>query len=83
VRNWRNAAMLFLLMGVNYGLITVGLRMVAKGSYTGVAISDALIAWWGFSIVQRIGKAETLLEKVLYTAGGVSGSLLAMWVTRN
>lgn len=82
MKNWRNAAMLFLLMGVNYGLITFGLRMVAKGSYAGVAISDALIAWWGFSIVQRISKAETLLEKILYTAGGVTGSLLAMWFTQ-
>ena len=44
---WREAGMLFLLLAANYGLNTIAFRMVAKGSYIGVAQSDTLIAWWG------------------------------------
>ena len=79
---WRNAGMLFLLMVAYYGMVTISFRMVARGSYLGVATSDTFIAWWGFVMVKRIIVAESRGEKAAYVAGGVLGSQIALWVTR-
>ncbi len=79
---WRNAGMLFVLMVVNYGLNTVAFRMVARGSYIGVAASDAMLAWWGFAMVKRITVADSRIEKLAYVVGGVLGSLIALRLTK-
>lgn len=70
------------LMFVSYGLIAVSFRMLALGSYWGLGISDGLVAWWGFTTVKRIQKAETVWEQVGYTIGGIAGSLVGLWVTK-
>lgn len=77
----RNASVLAALMFVNYLLNAVSFRLLARGSYLGVGVSDALIAWWGFSMTKRIVKAETRLEQIGYTVGGILGSLLGLWLT--
>lgn len=79
---YRSAAILAGLMCLNYGLNAISFRMLARGSYLGVAGTDALIAWWGFSMVKRIGDAQTRVEKVGYTVGGIVGSLIGLWVTK-
>ena len=79
---WREAGVLALLLAANYGLNTIAFRMVARGSYVGVAISDSLIAWWGFAMVKRIHQADTKLEKFGYILGGVIGSLLGLRLTK-
>jgi hypothetical protein len=70
------------LMFVSYGLIAVSFRMLALGSYWGLGITDGLVAWWGFTTVKRIQKAETVWEQIGYTMGGIAGSLLGLWVTK-
>lgn len=82
MRSWRNALVLTALMTANYGLIAVSFRMLAKGSYLGVGLSDGLIAWWGFTTTKRIQTAETRLEKVGYAVGGVVGSLIGLRLTQ-
>lgn len=67
-------------MWCNYFLIAVSFRMLAKASYVGVGITDALVAWWGFSMTQRIGQARTRFEQVIYTIGGIAGSLTGLWL---
>lgn len=74
--------MLFLLLAANYGLNVISFRMVARGSYVGTAFADTLLATWGFAMVQRIGRADTKLEKFGYVLGGVLGSLLALRLTK-
>ena len=76
------AARLGALMFVNYALNAASFRLIARGNYLGVGITDGLIAWWGFTMVQHIAKAETRTEQAAYTAGGIAGSLLGMWLTR-
>lgn len=79
---WKSAGTLGALMFVNYLLNCVSFRYVAKGSYVGVGFADAALAWWGFAMVQRIGKADTTFEKVGYTVGGILGSLLGLFLTK-
>lgn len=79
---WRSAGKLLVLMAVNYGLNAVSIRLLAKGSYWGVGATDALIAWYGFTAVQHIAKAETRLEQIGYTIGGIVGSLIGLRLTQ-
>lgn len=78
---WRAASGLMGRMFLNYGLIAISVRMLARGSYIGVGITDALIAWFGFTMLQNVTKADSRLEKVGYALGGCAGSLLGLWVT--
>ncbi len=79
-KNWKNALVLAALMFVNYGLNAVSFRFIQHTSYVGVGVTDAVIAWYGFTMVQNIGKADTTLEKVGYTIGGIVGSILGLWL---
>jgi hypothetical protein len=77
----KNAFRLFALIFINYGLNAISFRMLAKVNYLGVAGADAMLAWWGFTMVQRIGVAETRREQVFYTLGGICGSMFGLWLT--
>ena len=70
------------LMCVNYGLIAVSIRMLQKGSYLGLGISDGAVACWGFMLIKQVVKAETVWEQIGYTIGGIAGSLVGLWVTK-
>jgi hypothetical protein len=78
---WKSAGRLCLLMFINYGLNAVSFRLLAMGSYFGVGTTDALIAWYGFTMVKKIGEADTRFEKIGYTVGGIGGSLLGLYLT--
>jgi hypothetical protein len=77
----KNAWKLAVLMFVNYALNAISFRMIQRVSYVGVALSDALIAWWGFTMIQHINKAETKKEQIGYTIGGILGSVLGLYLT--
>jgi hypothetical protein len=77
---WKSAARLGCLLFFSYFMNAVSFRMLARTSYAGVAASDALLAWYAFTMVKRIGDADTLLEKFGYTVGGILGSLSGMWL---
>lgn len=72
----------FALNLINYTVICVNMRYVARGSYAGVGISDALIAVLGFTIVQNVATAQGLVAQSGYVLGGVGGGLLGLWLTR-
>lgn len=78
----REFLLFFVLMFVNYGLLCVNYRMVARGSYWGTAATDAAIAALGFTLVQRVAVASTLTAQAGYILGGVSGSMLGLRLTR-
>jgi len=76
------AALLFLMMALNYGLNTISFRMIARGSYWGTALTDACIAAFGFWMIQEVSHAQTWLAFGGYVSGGVVGSLSGLWLTR-
>ena len=72
----------FALMALNYGLIAINMRMVARGSYLGTAWSDAVIAVLGFTLIRQIAETDALVAQFGYVSGGVCGSMLGLWLTR-
>lgn len=77
----KNAAVLGLLMFFNYFGNSVSFRMIGAGSYIGVAITDALIAWYGFKMLRNVVAAESLTEQIGYTLGGMLGSIAGLWLS--
>lgn len=78
----KTAALLFVLMALNYGLNAISFRMIARGSYVGTGVTDAFIAAFGFWMIGEISHAQTATAFVGYVSGGVCGSLLGLWLTR-
>jgi hypothetical protein len=76
------ALLLFVLMFLNYGLNAASIRLLARNSYVGVAGIDALIAGCGFFMIGEVAHSQTWLAFLGYVVGGVTGSMLGMWLTR-
>lgn len=74
---------LFTLQFSNYCLIAASFRFLAAGSYLGVGVTDGLIAGFGFALTRYVVAAETRWERAGYVIGGICGSLLGLWLTRN
>ncbi|HEV8445464.1 MAG TPA: hypothetical protein VGQ44_01545 [Gemmatimonadaceae bacterium] len=72
----------FGLMFLNYGLLCINMRMVARGHYLGTASTDAAIAVLNFTLIRYVASTESLIAHVGYVCGGVSGSMLGLYVTR-
>lgn len=69
-------------MFLNYGLVCINMRMVARGSYLGTAWSDAAIAVLGFTLIRHVASTDALVAQAGYVVGGVCGSALGLWLTR-
>jgi hypothetical protein len=76
------AALLFVLMFLNYGLNAISFRMIARGSYLGTGLADAAIAAFGFWMISEVAHAQTASAFSGYVLGGVCGSLAGLWLTR-
>lgn len=79
----RRCTSLAFLQCLNYGLIAMSIRYLAAGSYLGLGVTDGLIAFYGFTIIQRVAQADTLVERIAYALGGTARSLLGLWLTRS
>ena len=78
----RTFSLFFALMFINYGLNAINFRMLARGSYWGVAWTDASIALFGFTIIRSIAETDAFIAQAGYVMGGVCGSMLGLWLTR-
>lgn len=77
-----NAAVMFFGQGLNYLLIVVNVRACAKGMIGMAAFTDFAICILSFTLIQRVSKAETLLDKLAYACGGTIGSVAAILLTK-
>lgn len=74
---------LFVINTLNYLLLVLNYRAVAQGSITRTAITDALIAAAGFTLIGQVASAPRSIEgHVAYVLGGVVGSVLALLLSR-
>ena len=78
----RTFGLFFGLMFINYCLNAINFRMIAKGHYVGVGVTDAAIALFGFTLIQHVATANTLYAQAGYVTGGVCGSLVGLWLTK-
>jgi lipopolysaccharide export LptBFGC system permease protein LptF len=75
-------ALMFGLMCVQYALVAINTRKVAQGSYFGTAWSDALLAIFGFTLIQHVAQSDALSARVGYVLGGVCGGCAGVWLSR-
>ena len=54
----------FGLMFLNYGLVCINMRMVARGSYVGTASSDAAIAVLGFTLILQVAETNAIVAQL-------------------
>ena len=75
----RDAVAMFCIQVVAYLLATLNFRVVQTGSYAGVAVTDALLATFGFLVVRRVARSEEAWHLWLgYMLGGVVGGVLGL-----
>lgn len=72
---------LFGLMFVQYGILTVGTRAIAQGSFFWLAATDAVVSWLGFTILKKVEQADTASQKFAYMLGGVCGAQVALFLS--
>jgi hypothetical protein len=78
----KDFALFFIIQFVQYFLITVNYRAVAKAYYVWTFASDLAIAANTFFIIKRIGESKGHAAFMGYTLGGAFGSLLAIYITK-
>ncbi len=65
-----------------YLLLIYNYRAVAQGRYIESIISDGLIAAMGFSMLKKIGAANTVEERIAFITGGIIASGVGIWITK-
>ena len=75
----KDGGAMFCIQVVAYLLATLNFRVVQTGSYSGVAVTDALLATFGFLVVRRVARSEEAWHLWLgYMLGGVVGGVLGL-----
>jgi hypothetical protein len=66
-----------------YGLLCYNYRAIATAHYLHIGISDVIIAGLSFTVIKKVAEAKTKTAWVGYTLGGLVGSLVSTWVSKN
>jgi hypothetical protein len=78
----KEAAVLFGIQLILYGLLCINFRAVSEAHYNLAAVSDFTIASLNFFVIRKIAKSEDSLHQWLgYVAGSVAGSYLGIWLS--
>lgn len=77
----KRLALFFFVQLLQYSILVVNFRVVAHGSYIGTAVTDLILAFNGFFIMQRVAKATKHSETAAYVIGSVTGSMIALWLS--
>jgi hypothetical protein len=77
----KRVALFYFTMAFQYCLLVINFRTVAHGSYIGTATTDLILAFNGFYLTKWIGESKGKKELAGYVLGGVSGSMIALWLS--
>lgn len=72
----------FAMQVVQYALITMNYRAVAKGKYLATAVTDLIHATIAFTLIKRIATSDSMVAQFGYVVGGVAGAMLGLYLTR-
>jgi uncharacterized membrane protein YjjB (DUF3815 family) len=78
----RRALLLGLAIWLQYALITVNFRAIARAKYHAAVLTDLAIACCGWSLFKLIASSSGLLEQTGYLLGAGMGSLTGIYLTR-
>lgn len=71
------------LQFVSYLNLTINIRAISTESYVGAIVTDGIACVVSWTIVKRIGKANTSIGVVGAAIGGMAASALGIWLTRH
>lgn len=82
---WKSVLQLFLVQLVQYCIVSISYIAMNRGQYMLTAATDTVFGFNAFFIVKRIIKSEATLgwEAAGYTAGGVLGSMIAIYASKH
>jgi hypothetical protein len=66
-----------------YLLITINMRAIAHSNYAWTAGSNLTFAGFNYWLIKRIAKSESTLAWIGYTLGGVTGSMLGIFLSKS
>lgn len=86
VSHFGRFAFYFVMQFISYALVVANGRAYVQGSYAWTAVTDGMIAFQNFVVFRKFIKdsGEEIHGPSLlgYVLGGISGSLVAIWVTK-
>lgn len=78
----KEAALLFFIQILLYGLLCINFRAVAQTQYHTAALTDFIIGSMNFFIIRKIATStDTLHQWIGYTLGCVVGSYLGIYIS--
>ena len=81
-QKFKEAATLFAIQIVLYGILCINFRAVAQAEYNVAAISDFTVASLNFFVIRKIAKSEDALHQWAgYVLGSVAGSYLGIYIS--
>lgn len=70
-----------LLIWIQWLLLVVNTKAIAETSYTWTVVSDVAIAFFGFTLIQRVAAAQSLAERAGYIVGAALGSVSGLYLS--
>jgi hypothetical protein len=80
VKKYKTSAQLFVMMFLQYAVITFNIRAVAVSSYWALALTDLVISILGFTILKKVEQANGVIDMAGYALGGTLGAQVAMFI---
>jgi hypothetical protein len=76
------AALLLVLMWLNFALLTANFRAIAQARYVAAILTDVAIAICGWTLFRLIAESQHGVERVAYVIGAALGSATGIYLTR-
>jgi len=74
---------MYIIQVVSYSLLCINFRAVAQAHYLWASLSDFAIATLSYFVIKRIAHSDNTLHQWLgYALGGVTGSILGIWLSK-
>lgn len=75
-----NAAVLFGLTFIQWGILTLNTTAIAKKNHLILFVTDLILAVLGFTILKEIVVSHSFLDLASYALGGALGAQLALLI---
>ena len=81
-QKFKEAALLFFIQIVLYGILCINFRAVAQAHYLWASLSDFAIATLGYFVLKHLAtSASTVHQWLGYALGGVAGSIFGIYLS--
>jgi hypothetical protein len=76
-----SALKLFVLMFIQFLVLTLNTASIAKHYYLGTFLTDLVICLLGFTILKQIAEADTMHDRIAYALGGAIGAQAGIFLS--